>query len=570
VLGEGRNFSFEVVAYNPFYLNSSIAASDNVTIDITKPDKPAIESSSHPDQNTPYDESTAVFNWSAADPISNGVASGVEGYSYLLDKHPGTAPDNNLEQRYWETLAEMHKGTYNQTLKANSTGLAYAVFSQIHTNFTENESLRVKVAIAEQSSDYSDLMGVKVYLAKAGGEGTAISNFDMESGAITNVESISQDIRYAEQMNLARVYQFELTVNETVDDNTDDFYIVVAGLPSDDDNRNFLAISGTNTSGLIDNTTDNYACDENCVACACYDGTNDIEYAIEVKRQDSGDCWTTQYDYLGDGTYYFHAKAKDIAGNWGDTEHYRILVAAGGVSSLIYSPVDGEVFTTDGSLLNVTVKVSVSDNASVHVVAVHADGSNHTSAPYIFNRSHSFENITLELGTNEIYAVTNTSSGAIAHSSSVYVTVAAEPQPPTNKTLRIAYSGCTPDAAPSYLCNRVEGSSYVGVASEDPADIAAGYVRADTSLNTLKIYMSRAFDTDSLAGQFADNSFLDRINPMFGYRHGVSDYVIRNELRYYDIHLGGYFTIPAGTYQLQLRKGGVTLDGKYNITISIE
>jgi hypothetical protein len=560
-LREGRNFSFEVVAYNPSGFNAT-GTSDGAIIDLTKPSTPTVNSSSHPIQTTPYPESTALLNWSATD-----SASGIEGYSYLLDTHPGTAPDNTIEERYWETLATMHRGTYNQTLKTNSTGLAYAVFSQIDTNITENESIRVKVALAEQLSDYDDLMGVKVYLAKDVGE-AGISVFDMESDAVSNIEEVSWDIQYAETMNLAKIYQFNLTVNETVDDNNDDIYVVVAGITTDDDNRNLLAIGGTDTLSLVDNSTKNYVCDE---SNACSENTSTIDYAIEIERQDSGDDWDTQYEYLGDGTYYFHVKAKDIAGNWGDTEHYRIMVAAGGVSIRITSPVDGEIFTTTGSEANITVRVLVSGNASVYVAAIHPDGSSTNSSSVVFDTSYEFENITLDLGQNELYAVANTSAGAVTHSPSVYVNLYTGRQPVTNKTLTVEYDTCGPTVG-AHICYVAEAANtmYVGMANEEDNSASGTSVQTDTETNSIKIFMARPFDTAELDSQFADNDFLDRVNPMFSYDYGAAHYAIRNELRYDDIYLGGDFYIPAGTYQLYLRKTGVTTDGKYNVTLVIE
>ena len=564
-LDEGRNFSFEVIAYNSDGWNSSVSTSDGVRIDLTDPSAPTINSVTHPDQSMVYDVSSAIFNFTSTDPVGGGVSSGIHGYSYMLDTHPGTAPDNMEEERAWQDLATLHKGGYNQTLKANSTGSAFAVFSQLHYNLTENDSIIIKVALAEQLSDYRDMMGVKVYIIRVG-EGAAISAFNMESSAISNIVNSSFDVKYAEVMTGAKVYQFDLTVNTTNNDDANDTYIVVSGVVSDDNNRNTLAIGGTTELSLIDNTTKNYICSE---APSCSANTSTLDYAIGVQRQDSGSVWTARYDFLGDGIYYFHAKAKDNAGNWGDSSHYKIMVAAGGVSSLIFSPEDGEVFVTNLSVYNITVRVGVSANASVYVVAKHADGSNYTSPLQIVNASYDFENITIEPGQNELYAMTNNTLGVVVRSPSIFVTVISTPQPPMNKTLRISYAGCAATALP-YICNAVQGVSYVGIATENSGSVSAPAVSTDTSINSLKIYMTRPFDTSMVSTQFFQNTFMDRINPMFGFTYGESKYVIRNELRYDDIHLGGYFDLPPGAYRIYLRKNGVTPDGKYNITLTIE
>jgi len=560
---EGERYYFEVNAYNPFGLNSS-GISNGTRIDLTKPNSPIINSSTHPDQATPSNTPTAIFNFSSTDVLGGGFMSGIDGYSYALDTHPGTAPDNKVEEKEWRTVSSMVKGSYNQTLKANMTGPAYAVFSQIHTNITQNESIRVTVALAEQVSDRRDLMGVEVYLVKTTNEGDAITAFNMMSNAITNIANYSWDVKYAADMSNSKVYQFDLTANQTIDDTLKDVYVVVSGLVDDDNNNNTFAIAGT--TSIIDNTTRNYVCDE---SNNCHANTTTLDYSIDAKIQDSGSYMTARYDYLGDGAYYFHVKAKDVAGNWGDTSHYRAMVSAGGVSSLIYSPVDGEAFYANGTAVNITVGASVGRNVSVKVIAKHADGSNYTSGSYPVESSKEFENITLELGRNEIYAQTNTSAGAVAVSPSVFVTVSAIPPSPTNRTLRITYAGCS--ATPlAYLCNVQEGSNFVGIATENLGSISASSVQTDTSMNSIKVYMSRGFDTANIANQFAQGLFLDRINPMFGYVNGASLYVIQNELRYGNIYLGGNFQLPPGYYNIYLRKSGIAADGRQNITVMIE
>ncbi|MFH1668945.1 MAG: hypothetical protein ABIA62_03380 [Candidatus Woesearchaeota archaeon] len=561
---EGGNYSFEVIAYNHDGLNSSSGLSDDVTIDMTRPGLPEVDSSTHPDQITPYDSAIAIFNWTSSDPLGNGVASGVYSYSYLLDKHLGTAPDNVAEGRYWDTLAYMRRGSYNQTLKVNGTGMAYAVFSQVNSNFSVNDSLHVSVALAEQISDYSDLMGVKVYLTKVA-QDLDIGSFDMESGAVTEVYNESWDVRYADSLTSAKAYQFSLTLNDTVDDNTEDVYVVVSGILSDDDNRNPLAIAGTATGELIDNSTKNFICPETGI---CIQNTSTLDYAIEVKRQDSGSDWSVRYDYLGDDTYYFHVKAQDLAGNWGDTAHYRILVAAGGVGSLIYSPVNGEVITGEGPDVNTTVRVVVSGNTTAYVVVIHPLGDNYTSPSHVMNLSHDFEDVQLKLGLNEIYAVTNTTSGAVAHSSSVFVIASSEPEAATNKTLRVRYNGCAATPLP-YVCYLTEGDAYVGIATETEGALSGSDVQQDTSVRTIKIFMSRQFDLADVSARLATDDFLDRVNPAFGYKYGADVYSISNELRYKDIFLGGNFIVSPGTYQLYIMKSGTTSSGMSNITIAI-
>ncbi|MBW2996721.1 right-handed parallel beta-helix repeat-containing protein, partial [Candidatus Woesearchaeota archaeon] len=563
-LKENSLYSFEVQAYNPFNLSTSPATSNGTRIDLTAPDKPVINSTTHPDQNTEYAVNSAEFNWTAADILSNGNRSGIEAYSYLLDTHPGTAPDSIEEERYWETLQPLRNNGFAQLLRANSSVSSphtYAVFSQLHSNFTENESVRVRAALAELVSDYGDIMDISVSLVKVS-EGDEIDEFD-ESDKISNIATISQDIRYAEDMEDAEIYQFNLTVNETVDDNSNDIYVVISGLTSDNDNRHNLSIAGSTSN--IDTSTNSFVCNN---SNSCANTTASVDYAIEVKKADSGDEWFTNYNSLGDGTYYFHAKAKDKAGNWGDTEHYKIIVAAGGVSISISSPADGEIFTTDNAAVNISVKVFVTGNTSVQVIALHPDGSNYTSASQTFTTTNIFENITLETGQNEIYAIATTAAGAQTISSSVFVTVAAELIPVTNKTLRVVYTGG--GATTNHLTYATEGNQYIGIATENTGSVAGGgIVQTETGINTIKIFMSKQFDTADIDDYLEDNEFLDLETPSFSFGKKAQEFVIQNELRYDDVFIGGDDMIPAGKYTIYIQHHGVTDDGRVNLTIAI-
>lgn len=559
-LYEGANYSFEILAYTNGLLNTS-AVSNGTLIDLTDPDSPTINSSTHPDQDTSYGENNVRLNFTASDPISNGVASGIEGYSYLLDQYPGTAPDNNLEGRQDSPVQPLLRGNYGQVLKINGTGSAYAVFSQLKENFTIGESVKVRVALAEQVSDYDDLMDVHVYLMSAGGNDIDVTAFDNEASAITTIANVSQDIRYSEQMSSASVYEFDLTVTSNLDETSDDVYVVVAGnnLGLDDDNRNNLSIAGTQTG--FDNITRNFVCDE---SDNCDENTSTLDYAIEVRKEDSGDTWDVQYDNLADGIYYFHAKAKDIAGNWGDTAHYAIMIDTGGVAVDITSPFTGQVFSTG----NIEVDVEVDGQASVEVIALHPDGNNDTSATVLVNDTYTF-NITLANGTNEIYArAINPLNGVISYSQSVFVRLGTG-VPTGNRTLRVSYPGAA--ALSTHIEGTTEGSMVIGIATEnDTADFGGSYITSDTGSFTIKIFATTDdMKTSKVENDLDDDEFLDRINPMFGYTKGVSTYIVRTEMRPQNVYFEGTDQMSKGKYTLVFKNVGTTPDGRTNVSVRI-
>ncbi|MFC1742264.1 hypothetical protein ACFL3V_07050 [Nanoarchaeota archaeon] len=571
-LGENWTYYFDVQAYNIYNISAGPARSDGTRIDITPPEAPALNSTTHPDQARTYQDTLAVFNWTASDILSNSNMSGIEGYSHILDTHPGTVPDDIIEERSWESLKSMPSGVdTGQVLRANSTTLSphtHAVFSQLHANLTENESIRVNVRLAELTQDIDDLMGMKVFLMKYG-SGDVIT-FNQDANAISNIVNMSQDIKYAESMSLATTYQFDLTVNESVtDDVSNNIYIVVSGLPEDNDNRNNLSLAA---SSAIDTSTWKFVCNN---SDSCASTTASYNPAVEVKRYKTGDTWTKTYNNLADGTYYFHVKAKDRAGNWGNVTHYRIAVSTGGVSVGIISPESGTIYESGNDYFNISVTVMVSGNASVRTYVNQPGGGTYASQENIFSTKHNFHDVTLKTGTNEIYAIANNSEGITSLSTGVYVILARDLVPVTDKTLRVTYTGGTgcSASANARVCSGTSGGASIGIANENSGSAQANLVQADTTVNTIKIFMTRAVgagEVTDIADEFEHNNFLDGKSPAFGYRKKPADYIMRNELRYADIWIGGGLRLPSGKYVIYLNHNGVTADGKVNLSMSIQ
>ncbi|MGH3116261.1 MAG: RHS repeat-associated core domain-containing protein [Gaiellales bacterium] len=91
-----------------------------VQVDATGPAAPAVSSSTHPDQNAWYTNDTPSFSWSASD------TSGITGYSYGLDQAANTAPDDSSEGTgtSWTSPTAKPDGTWYFHVKAkNGAGL---------------------------------------------------------------------------------------------------------------------------------------------------------------------------------------------------------------------------------------------------------------------------------------------------------------------------------------------------------------------------------------------------------------------------------------------------------------
>lgn len=560
---EGGLYYFDVQAYNSGNISSASALSDGVRIDLTNPGAPTVNSTTHPNPNTAYPYSTATLNWTATDITSGGNASGIAGYSYMLDTYSETTPDTIIEERYWQQMKPMTNDGYGQVLKINGTGIAYAVYAQVAGNFTQNESVRVKVALAEQISAYDDLMSFNVSLVRVGDEDD-ITSFT-QGTLIADPEAVSYDIDYAYDLSTATEYQFNFTINTTTTADIYDVYVVVRANLADDDNRRNLTLAGTDEAADLMTSTRNFICteDDSCNKNAA------AEYAISVEKADSGDEWETSYSGLGDGTYYFHARAQDEAGNWGNVTHRKVIVDAGGVSIAISSPVDGEIFTTTSTTRNISVKVLVDSNATVNVTAAHPDGSTSTTASQSVRSTQVFDDVQLVYGTNEIYATAMSPSGALTTSRSVYVIVTTDVYPQTNKTLRAIYTGGNSYSG-AYLTYGTAGGNYVGLASENAGAVGATYAYADTDLNAIKIFMTSPFDTGrrtDVEAKLGENSFLDDLNPLFGNLAAYTTYVLRGEIRIDDVYLGGLFKGDSGQYELTILNQGLTEEGNVNVSV---
>jgi hypothetical protein len=328
----------------------------------------------------------------------------------------------------------------------------------------------------------------------------------------------------------------------------------------DSDNRNNLSIAASNTS--VDSSTASYLCSN---SAGCADTSATVDYAIEVKREDSGSVWDVGYEGLRDGTYYFHAKSKDRAGNWGDTSHYMINIDTAGVAVDILSPVTGQLFSDP----NVTVIAQTGEQANVTVIALHPDGSNSTSDYSVFTGTHAF-NVTLGNGTNDIYAIAiNPANGVVTYSNHVFVRLGLS-VPTGNRTLKVNYQNA--GALSSHIRGVVEGALVtVGMASENTSAVwAANSIYSDTGRMPIKIFMTRSgMDTSGTESDLAADDFLDRINPLFGYRKSTGEYVVSTEVRYPNAYLEGERTVGAGKYTLVFRNIGVTPDGRVNVSVRI-
>ncbi|MFC1752353.1 NosD domain-containing protein [Thermoproteota archaeon] len=332
-LTEGMNYTFAVRARDSLYYYTPYIFSDGAIADFTAPNV-TINSTTHPNQTGWYNEVNATFEFYGSDSLS-----GVDSFSYILDQDSGTGPDLIEELRPTQTLSELRTTGYHDVLKTNETGEAFAVFYEINGNLTEGDNVTVTFQATEDVSDRMETMQARVYLID-GSE--TINDYNKLSQAISTTALLSDDISH-KAYSSADSYSVSVTVTEHVNES---FYVVIAGLDSDDDNTNNFSIAGSDSG--VDNSTKAHLCGE---TSGCTDMSSDAEYSIAVKKQTSGGTWTKNYANLENGVYYFHVRAKDIAGNWGEAEHFKIQIdAVGGAPIMTNIRPRGYVATTSPTL----------------------------------------------------------------------------------------------------------------------------------------------------------------------------------------------------------------------------
>ncbi|MBI2133753.1 hypothetical protein HYU11_03670 [Candidatus Woesearchaeota archaeon] len=307
-LDNNTNYTFEVRAINNAGLRSSAGKSDGIIVDITPPE-------------TPWITSTHTANWSMENSImfnfsSNDTISGIKSFSYLLDTNSTTTPDNADESETEHIQITGPKNTgQQQALKYNATGNASGIYIEVKQNLTVLDTLRITLYAAESHVETEDIYRLHIY---AFTNSSPIA-YNMTSGNVTTIANITFDPKYSTLIN-AESITADITSSTNI--TAGSFFVAIEAAPYDDDNNYNLLVPGSNTS--MDNTTQAIYCPE---TGTCTDMSASFDYAVSVARNDlRGDnVWDKSYT-VGNGRYYFHVKALDNSGNWGETAMFNISI----------------------------------------------------------------------------------------------------------------------------------------------------------------------------------------------------------------------------------------------------
>ncbi|MBI2145419.1 fibronectin type III domain-containing protein, partial [Candidatus Woesearchaeota archaeon] len=316
-LSDGSNYTFEVRAISASGVRSHNGTSDGIVVDISSPTAPLVNSTVA--QNTWSSSSLVQFNWTASDNVS-----GVSSFSYVLDTNSTTIPDNVPEaENDHSGLSSSFNDGKSHVVKFNNTGNASAVFIEVRSNVSANDVLRVTVQLAESSTESPDAMGFRVYAIQA-----APTSFNMNASNISLIVDASQDLAFVSSALDSTSYTVDVPISTSVASSA--FFVGVMGDVGDDNNKHNIRLAASNTS--IDTSTQSYQCQESASTCSNTSSTADYAVKVEVRDLKQDGIWDRSYT-VGDGRLYFHVKARDAAGNFGDPSNYTILMDTSAPSS---------------------------------------------------------------------------------------------------------------------------------------------------------------------------------------------------------------------------------------------
>jgi len=310
-----------------------------INIDTSAPVAPVVNSPTHPDQDVWYNNNDPSFIWSASD------ISGIIGYSYLLDQTPDTIPDNSSEGTatsrsytdiangtwYFHVKAQNGSGLWGDTahyrVRINTSGpLAPVVNSPTHPDqnswYTNNDP-----SFDWTCSDPSGIAGYSYLLDE--NSWTVPDNISEGTGTSTNYTDVLDGTWWFHVKARNGLGVWGDTAHYRINiDKSGPAAPVVNSLTHPDQgtwyNHNDPSFiwSASDISGI---TGYSYVLDQN-------PGTIPDEGS-------EGAGTSTNYTDVSDGTWYFHVRAKDGSGLWGDTAHYKINIdTSAPVAPVVNSP----------------------------------------------------------------------------------------------------------------------------------------------------------------------------------------------------------------------------------------
>ncbi|MCK5561360.1 MAG: hypothetical protein KAJ51_12225, partial [Thermoplasmata archaeon] len=297
-----------------------------IKIDVSPPDAPVIFSSSHP-EDAWVNNSNLDFNWTIPSDLS-----GIQGYSFILDKNPGTIPDTVINTTSnFTSFNNKADGTWYFHVRAidNASNSGNADHYQLKidatppdapTIFSSTHPENVWVNITDPEFNWTipwDLTGIKGYsFILDQNPGTIPDDIINTTSNLTSYSSLSDGSWYFHVKAIDNTNNSGATAHYKIQiDLTQPSAPVIISYTHPEDtwinsnNPKFdwtipLDISGINGYSLLFDQA----------------ATTNPDMIINISTN------STSYAGIGEGTWYFHVRAQDNAGNWGTSDHYKLKI----------------------------------------------------------------------------------------------------------------------------------------------------------------------------------------------------------------------------------------------------
>ncbi len=303
---------------------SAVSVSTNIA-----PAAPTANSSTHPNQNNWYANNDPVFSWT--EPID---ASGITGYSFVLDQSSSTNPDNVSDTaNTYTSFADKSDGTWYFHVKAVDGVGNWGTVSHFKVNIDTAGPTAPTVSSSthpNQTTWYINNDPTFSWSTPIDARGVSGYSYTFDQVSSTTPDTISDttgsSASFANKTD--GVWYFHVRAKDGLGnwgttghytvkiDATGPVAPVTTSRTHSDQNSWY-----SNNDPVVDWTTPS-----DVSGILVYSATLGQEpNYIPLPNAGTTNNTASFFD-VADGIWYFHVRAEDGAGNWGDTNHYKINI----------------------------------------------------------------------------------------------------------------------------------------------------------------------------------------------------------------------------------------------------
>jgi PKD repeat protein len=297
--------------------------------DNTAPPAPTISSSTHPNENNWYNNNDPSFTWTTP-----SDTSGIAGYSYTLDHSSSTTPDTSVD-------TTGNSASYSN--KADGTWYFHVRAKDNAGNWGSADHYRVKIDTANppapaisssthpnENNWYANNDPSFTWTTPSDPSGIAGYSYTLDHSSSTtpdtSVDTIGNSKSYSNKAD--GTWYFHVQAKDSAGNwGSADHYRVKI----DTGNPSVPTISSSthpNENNWYNNNNPSFTwtipSDTSGIAGYSYTLDHSSSTTPDTSVDTTGN--SKSYSNIADGTWYFHVRAKDNAGNWGSADHYRINI----------------------------------------------------------------------------------------------------------------------------------------------------------------------------------------------------------------------------------------------------